>query len=93
MDLDRIGIIPDRDLTLARRAVIDRAIAHLRGTDPAVVLAQLADPDLRLHDHLRRDPQALAASLADGRFARGGRLFGAYKGAQQVLRAAGLPTN
>ncbi|ATL65127.1 hypothetical protein [Nocardia terpenica] len=93
MDLDQLGIVRDRALTLARRAVITRAIGHLTGTDHATVTAQLADPSLNLHDHLRRDPVQLARLLADGLYAADGRFFGAYKGAQQVLLAAGLPTN
>jgi hypothetical protein len=83
------------DQTRERKATIARAIAHIYSTDTELVRAQLGTTNL--YDRFKADPDALADSLAVA--LRGekppatptGRLFGAWKAAQQLLQAAGLP--
>ncbi|MEV0619566.1 hypothetical protein AB0I81_40050 [Nonomuraea sp. NPDC050404] len=77
--------------TPARQATIAAAIEHLRTTPPALVRRQLLDASL--HAHWQRNPAALADYLARSTAAPHdfARFFGAWKGAQRVLLAAGLP--
>lgn len=77
--------------TLAgRRATIDRAVNLLDTASPADLAAWLAKTTI--HAHLKADPGALRDVLAGNRDTNGGPLFGAWKGAQQLLAAAGQPT-
>jgi hypothetical protein len=72
---------------MSRQDTIDRAIGYLRSVDPTVLAGQLArtriNPDLR-------DPDGLAAYLAEAGAGDGLRAYGAYQTAQQVLAAAGI---
>ncbi|WP_306358753.1 MULTISPECIES: hypothetical protein [unclassified Nocardia] len=90
--LDTLGLVRDRQVVQQRRAVIARALAHIATTDNATVVAQLLAADIRLHDHLRRDPLALIQTLHDGMYAADAHFVAAYFGARQVLQAAGQPT-
>ena len=71
----------------ARLDVIRRAIALIDLSDPADLVGYLAQTDI--HDHLKADPAALRGNLAtaDGT----AQVFGAWKAAQQLLKAAGHP--
>lgn len=74
----------------ARRATIARAVEHLRTAPYATVRRQLLD--VEIWPHWQRNPAAFADML--DRHATDpevGRRFGAWKGAQRVLLAAGLP--
>jgi hypothetical protein len=75
----------------ARRATIARAVAHLRHSSYPMVRRQLLDA--ALWSHWQRNPSALADHLSRcaGDPDDVGRFFGAWKGAQRVLLAAGLP--
>ncbi|HEX3958087.1 MAG TPA: hypothetical protein VHZ03_15845 [Trebonia sp.] len=75
-----------------RLDTIQRAIDFIDSTDPADLKRYLLRTSL--HDHIKADPamlrQHLAASVlaaADGT----GITFPAWKAAQQILQAAGLP--
>ena len=70
-----------------RHDTIRRAIALIDTADPADLSRYLADTSL--HDHIKADPATLRKHLAtaDGT----AQVFGAWKAAQQLLQAAGLP--
>lgn len=79
-----------RAVVIARQATITRAVDHLRTTDPATLATQLATTGL--HDHWKTDPAGLADNLELSHTCDSWpQFFGAWKGAQQVLHAAGLP--
>ncbi|MFI9845170.1 hypothetical protein ACIHFD_49685 [Nonomuraea sp. NPDC051941] len=75
-----------------RLAVINHALAHIDNTPGDVVVAQLASPTVRMRGHLRNDPAALADFLRSVTMdADTPTFYAAFKGAQNVLIAAGLP--
>ena len=80
----------DAKTAATQRDTIDRAIALIDTADPADLAGYLAQTSL--HDHIKADPatlrQHLAAATPDADI---GRRFGAWKAAQQILQAAGLP--
>jgi hypothetical protein len=74
----------------ARQATIARAVAHLRHASYAMVRRQLLDA--AIWPHWQRNPAAFADHLLKcaNEPDNVGRFFGAWKGAQRVLLAAGL---
>lgn len=77
-----------------RQATIDRAIALIDNAQSDADAAQLDAwlAQTGIHRDLRLDPYALRdklAAVADD--PHSGRAFGAWKAAQQLLRAAGQP--
>ncbi|MEV6036003.1 hypothetical protein AB0L65_32950 [Nonomuraea sp. NPDC052116] len=77
----------------ARLALIARAVAWLDDTPSDEVVRQLvSDPSIRLRNEWRTNPVGLADHLRTvGANSDSAALFGAYKAAQNVLLAAGLP--
>lgn len=77
-------------VTATRLATIKRAIDVIDSAAPADLTRYLAQASI--HDYLRADPALLRSRLAgiDGTSPSGAR-FGAWKAAQQILDAAGLP--
>lgn len=77
----------------ARLALIARAVAWLDGTPTGEVVRQLvSDPSARLSNEWRTNPAGLADDLrAVGIDSDTAVLFSAFKRAQNVLLAAGLP--
>ncbi|MEV0382354.1 hypothetical protein [Nonomuraea sp. NPDC050643] len=77
----------------ARLALIARAVAYLDSTPHGEVVHLLvSDPIIRLSNEWRTNPAALADHLrAFDMDANPTALYGAYKRAQNVLLAAGLP--
>jgi hypothetical protein len=72
------------------QATITRAAQYLTGVPHETALAVLAQTTL--HEHVRLNPDKLAADLAaSSPEDPTGRRFGDWKAAQQVCRAAGLP--
>lgn len=79
-----------RAIVVARQATITRAVEHLRTTDPATVASQLATT--YFHDHWKIDPTGLADHLELSHTCDSWpQFFSAWKAAQQILQAAGLP--
>lgn len=74
-----------------RIATIRRAISVIETSNPQDIRRIVAQTDA--HDHLKRDPDALRQRLdeATSPDVAGGHRFGAWKIAQQICRAAGLP--
>lgn len=72
---------------IQRYDTINRAIALIDDADPADLARYLADT--RLHDHIKADPATLRRHLADANGTA--QVFSAWKAAQQLLQAAGLP--
>ena len=70
-----------------RRDTIRRAIALIDTASPADLGDYLADTSL--HDHIKASPATLRKHLADADGTA--QVFGAWKAAQQLLKAAGLP--
>lgn len=85
--------MPSTDVIAAvrdRQAAIRAAIHHLRTADAAALAGQLANANLK--PCYKTDPGSLADMLDQHLFVDDSmRFFGAWKGAQQVLYAAGLP--
>ena len=81
------NLTPNSAKTADRHGIIRRAIDLIDAASPADLAGYLAQTDI--HDHLKADPAALRRNLAtaDGT----AQVFGAWKAAQQILRAAGLP--
>lgn len=73
----------------ARQATIDRAVALLDTADPGDLTVWLASTTL--HAHLKADPAELRRLLTTFDPDSVGERFGAWKGAQKLLQAAGLP--
>lgn len=76
------------DVYAARRAVINRAADLIDTASPADLQRYLAQTGI--HAHLKADPAALRDNLTsavDGT----PQAVGAWKAAQQILDAAGLP--
>jgi hypothetical protein len=80
-------------LRKARLALIARAVAWIDETPQAEAVRQLvSDPSIRLRNEWRTDPAGLADHLrACDRDSEAASFFGAFKAAQNVLLAAGLP--
>ena len=80
-------LTPKRPETADRHGTISRAIGLIDTVSPADLAGYLTQTDIL--DHLKSDPAALRRNLAtaDGT----AQVFGAWKAAQQILRAAGLP--
>ncbi|MER7361885.1 hypothetical protein [Nonomuraea wenchangensis] len=76
-----------------RLALIARAVAWLDETPHAEAVRQLvSDPSIRLRNEWRTNPAELADHLrAVDTNTDSAALFGAFKAAQNVLLAAGLP--
>ena len=72
-----------------RQATIDRAIALIDTATPSDLTGYLAQT--RIHDHLKSDPATFRDHLAAATPDDTPRHFGAWKAAQQILQAAGLP--
>jgi hypothetical protein len=70
-----------------RHDTIRRAIDLIDTTGPADLGRYLADTSL--HDHIKADPATLRKHLADA--SGTAQTFSAWKAAQQLLQAAGLP--
>jgi hypothetical protein len=79
----------DADAAARRADTITRAIALIDTAPPADLAGYLAGTNI--HDHLKADPAALRQRLATVDDMSPGSRFGAWKAAQQILRAAGLP--
>lgn len=75
--------------TAPAQATIDRAVALLDEADAADLARWLAATSL--HAHLKADPAELRRNLTTFDADSAGERFGAWKGAQQLLQAAGLP--
>lgn len=75
-----------------RIATIRRAIGVLEAGSPAYVRHVIAKTTA--HDHLKRDPDTLRQRLEDATSpdVAGGHRFGAWKIAQQICEAVGLPS-
>jgi len=74
-----------------RQDIINRAITLIDNANPHALARYLADTSL--HDHIKADPGTLRQHLADATApdASVGARFSAWKAAQQLLQAAGLP--
>lgn len=70
-----------------RHDTIRRAIDLIDTASPADLWRYLSQTDI--HAHLQTDVPALRRTLADA--AGTAQVFGAWKAAQQLLQAAGLP--
>lgn len=78
------------DALAARTDTIRRAIALIDTADPSDLAGYLAQTSM--HDHIKADPATLRQHLTDATpDASAGHRFGAWKAAQQLLQAAGLP--
>lgn len=78
----------------ARKLTILRAVDVIDTTDPSTLAGYLAQTSL--HDHVKTGPATLRKHLADAADAgtdpiSAGIRFGAWKAAQQICQAAGLP--
>lgn len=73
-----------------RQDTIRRAIALIDTAGPAGLIRAIRGT--RIRDDLKTDPAKLRDALTAGIGASGGAGFSAWKGAQQVLAAYGLPT-
>jgi hypothetical protein len=79
-----------RDVIAPRQATIAAAITHLRGMDRADLQDLVAR--LGFREECVADPVAFIASLKASMYSEAtGHRFGAWKAAQQVLQAVGLP--
>lgn len=82
--------MPNPEVRAGRQNTIDRAVMLLEESSPENVVRYLALT--QAWDHLKADPakvhDLLADITADDETARH---FGAWKMAQQILQAAGLP--
>lgn len=74
------------DVTAERRAVITRAIKLIDESGPGQATAWLAKTTA--HDHLKADPAAFRAAIANGARQTGGPLYSAWRVAKQLLDAA-----
>lgn len=79
-----------RTVALPRLNTTKAAITWLRGNDPEVVASLIAG--LSFHERWKAAPLALADHMETHMYSEAiGHRFGAWKGAQLILQAAGLP--